>query len=83
MMQLKKGTAPASGALSRALSGHMNARNLNTVCQRSSSSKIGNPEGCFLAGAWLRCSSVREHCGYLPSSRPCQPPARKQRAHLL
>jgi hypothetical protein len=20
--------------------------------------KIGNPEGCFLAGAWLRCSSV-------------------------
>ena len=31
--------------------------------------KIGNPEGCFLAGAWRRCSSVRERCGYLPSSR--------------
>ena len=22
--------------------------------------KIGNPEGCFLAGTWLRCSSVTE-----------------------
>jgi hypothetical protein len=31
--------------------------------------KIGNPEGCFLAGAWQRCSSIRERCGYLPSSR--------------
>jgi hypothetical protein len=31
--------------------------------------KIGNPEGCFLAGGWQRCSSVRERCGYLPSSR--------------
>jgi hypothetical protein len=31
--------------------------------------RSGNPEGCFLAGAWRRCSSVRERCGYLPSSR--------------
>jgi len=31
--------------------------------------KIGNPSDCFLAGAWRRCSSVRERCGYLPSSR--------------
>jgi hypothetical protein len=22
--------------------------------------KIGNPEGCFLADTWLRCSSVTE-----------------------
>jgi len=31
--------------------------------------KIGNPEGCFLAGAWRRCSSVGERYGYPPSSR--------------
>jgi hypothetical protein len=31
--------------------------------------KIGNPEGCFLAGTWRRCSSVTERCGYPPSSR--------------
>ena len=36
--------------------------------------KIGNPEGCFLAGIWLRCSSVRERCGYLPSSRLARRP---------
>jgi len=29
----------------------------------------GNPKGCFLAGAWERCFSVRERCSYLPSSR--------------
>jgi len=37
--------------------------------------KIGNPEGCFLEAAWLRCSSVTERCGYAPSSRlASQPP---------
>jgi hypothetical protein len=24
----------------------------------AAAAKIGNPEGCFLAGAWRRCSSV-------------------------
>jgi hypothetical protein len=31
--------------------------------------RSGNPEGCFLVGAWRRCSSVGERCGYPPSSR--------------
>jgi hypothetical protein len=35
----------------------------------AAAAKIGNPEGCFLAGAWRRCSSVTERCGYAPSSR--------------
>ena len=35
----------------------------------AAAAKIGNPEGCFLAGGWLRCSSVTERCGYAPSSR--------------
>ena len=25
--------------------------------------KIGNPEGCFLAGIWRRCSSITERFG--------------------
>jgi mannose-6-phosphate isomerase-like protein (cupin superfamily) len=36
--------------------------------------KVGNPPGCFLAGVWRRCSSVRELCGYLPSSRLARRP---------
>ena len=35
----------------------------------AASPKIGNPEGCLLAGAWRRCSSVGEPCGYPSSSR--------------
>jgi hypothetical protein len=31
--------------------------------------KIGNPEGCFPAGNWLRCSSGTEPFGYVSSSR--------------
>ena len=48
---------------------------------RQQRQRSGNPEGCFLAGAWRRCSSVRERCGYLPSSRLASRPPRKQRAH--
>ena len=42
---------------------------LRLTSNAAADSKIGNPEGCFLAGVWRRCSSVREPCGYLPSSR--------------
>jgi hypothetical protein len=42
---------------------------LRPTSNAAAAPKIGNPEGCFLAGAWRRCSSVRERCGYPPSSR--------------
>ena len=35
----------------------------------AAAAKIGNPEGCFLAGAWRRCSSVTGRFGHAPSSR--------------
>src|SRR6185503_19923253 len=41
--------------------------------------RSGNPPGCLLAGAWRRCSSVRERCGYL--LRRALPAARQQTAH--
>jgi hypothetical protein len=42
---------------------------LRPTSNAAAAPKIGNPEGYFLAGVWRRCSSVRERCGYLPSSR--------------
>src|SRR5215469_15444562 len=42
---------------------------LRLTSNAAAAPKIGQPEGCFLAGAWRRCSSIRERCGYLPSSR--------------
>src|SRR5579864_1621816 len=42
---------------------------LRPTSNAAAAPKIGNPEGCFLASVWRRCSSVRERCGYLPSSR--------------
>src|SRR6185312_4398680 len=42
----------------------------------AAAAKIGNPPGCLLVGACRRCSSVRERCGYPPSSRLAScPPA--------
>ncbi len=35
----------------------------------AAAAKIGNPEGCFLAGTWRRCSSVTGRFGHAPSSR--------------
>src|SRR6185437_3320481 len=42
---------------------------LRPTSNAAAASKIGNPECCFLAGGWRRCSSVTERCGYAPSSR--------------
>jgi hypothetical protein len=42
---------------------------LRPTSNAAAAAKIGNPEGCFLAGAWRRCSSVTEPFGYAPSSR--------------
>jgi len=42
---------------------------LRPTSNEAAAPKIGNPEGCFLAGAWRRCSSVTERCGYASSSR--------------
>jgi hypothetical protein len=42
---------------------------LRPTSNAAAAAKIGNPEGCFLAGTWRRCSSVTERCGYAPSSR--------------
>jgi hypothetical protein len=42
---------------------------LRLMSNAAATAKIGNPEGCFRAGTCRRCSSVRERCGYLPSSR--------------
>jgi hypothetical protein len=55
---------------------------LRPTSNAAAAAKIGNPAGCFLAGTWLRSSSVT---GLWPCSfvAPCQPPARKQRAHSL
>ncbi len=35
----------------------------------AAAAKNGNPEGCFLAGTWRRCSSVTGPFGHAPSSR--------------
>jgi hypothetical protein len=48
---------------------------LRPTSNAAAAPKIGNPEGCFLTGGWQRCSSVREHCGYLPSSRLASRPS--------
>jgi len=42
---------------------------LRPTSNAAAASKIGNPEGCSLAGTWRRCSSVTERFGYAPSSR--------------
>src|SRR5262249_31840382 len=42
---------------------------LRLTSNAAAATKIGNPEGCFLAGARRRCSSITERCGYAPSSR--------------
>ena len=42
---------------------------LHLTSNAAAVAKIGNPEGCFLAGIWRRCSSVTERVGYVPSSR--------------
>ena len=42
---------------------------LRPTSNAAAAAKIGNPEGCFLAGTWRCCSSVTERCGYAPSSR--------------
>jgi len=47
---------------------------LRPTSNAAAAPKIGNPEGCFLAGVWRRCSSVRVRCGYLPSSRLARHP---------
>jgi hypothetical protein len=42
---------------------------LRPTSNAAAAAKIGNPEGCFLAGIWRRCSSLRQRFGYLPSPR--------------
>jgi len=42
---------------------------LRPTSNAAAAAKIGNPEGCFLAGAWRRCSSVTGRFGHAPSSR--------------
>jgi hypothetical protein len=49
--------------------GRISLMDLRPTSNAAAAPKSGNPEGCFLAGVWRRCSSVRERCGYLPSSR--------------
>ena len=44
-------------------------RDIRPTSNAAAAPKIGNPEGCFLAGARRRCSSVTERFGYAPSSR--------------
>jgi len=56
---------------------------LRPTSNAAAAPKIGNPEGCFLEAAWLRCSSVRERLRLSSFVAPCQPASRKQRAHSL
>jgi prepilin-type N-terminal cleavage/methylation domain-containing protein len=58
-----------SGHLIAGLGKPISFMDLRLTSNAAATAKIGNPEGCFLADAWRRCSSVRERCGYLPSSR--------------
>jgi hypothetical protein len=56
---------------------------LRPTSNAAAATKIGNPEGCFLAGTWRRCSSVTERLRLCSLVAPCQLPDRKQRAHFL
>jgi len=51
---------------------------LRPTSNAAAAPKIGNPEGCFLAGTWLRCSSVRERCAIV--LRRALPAARQKTA---
>ena len=48
----------------------------------AAAAKIGNPEGCFLAG-WAALLPSHRALGPCSFVAPCQLPARKQRAHPL
>jgi len=63
------GALPEIWGCCEARGGRISFMDLRPTSNAAAAPKIGNPEGCFLAGAWRRCSSVRERCGYLPSSR--------------
>ena len=53
----------------KARGGRISFMDLRPTSNAAAAAKIGNPEGCFLAGTWRRCSSVTERFGYAPSSR--------------
>ncbi len=65
----RMGALPEIWGGCKARGGKISFRDIRLTSNAAAAPKIGNPEGCFLAGGWPRCSSVREPCGYLPSSR--------------
>ena len=66
---MRDSAQPEPGNLTAGLGKPISFMNLRLMSNTAAALKIGNPEGCFLAGTWRRCSAVRERCGYLPSSR--------------
>jgi integrase len=71
---MRDSAQPESGILLAGLGKPISFRDLRPRSNAAAAPKIGNPEGCFLEAAWLRCSSVTERFGYAPSSRLASQP---------
>ena len=66
---MRDSAQPKSGNLTAGLGKPISFMDIRPTSNAAAAAKIRNPPGCFLEAVWRRCSSVRERCGYLPSSR--------------